>query len=111
MALIGEAGSERECSERDLGGDELTCSELHSQLADIIPESTLAVLSKNARQVHRVNAGFRRDLFKCEILSEPVVKEFTHAPEPRWRVSHAIAPAPARALHEKLEEQSFHDER
>jgi hypothetical protein len=109
MALIGETGAESECSERELGGDELTCGELHSQLADIVPQRAPAVLSKNARQVDRVNAGFRRDRFKCEILSELVVKEFTHALEPRWSLSHAIAAAPSRALRQKLEEQSFHD--
>jgi hypothetical protein len=111
MALIGEAGGGRECSERDLGGDELTCSELHSQLSDIVPQCTPAVLSKNARQVDRVNAGFRRDRFKREIFSEPVVKQFTHPLEPRWSLSDAIARAPSRALGQKLEEQSFHDQR
>ena len=111
MALIGEAGGGRECSERDFGGDELTCSELHSQPADIIPQRAAAVLSKSARQMDRVNAGFRSDRFKREILSELVVKEFTHALEPMWSLSHAIAAAPSRALRQKLEEQSFHDQR
>jgi len=87
MALIGETGAERQGSERELGGDELACGELHSQPADIVPQRAPAVLSKHARQVDRVNAGFRRDRFKREMLGEPVLKEFTHTLEPRWRVS------------------------
>jgi hypothetical protein len=69
------------------------------------------VLSKNPRQVDGVNTGFRRNRFKCEVFSELVVKESTHALEPRWRFSHAIAATPSRAFRQKLEEQSFHDQR
>jgi hypothetical protein len=103
VALVREAGGEGDPGERFIGGDELTSGEVQPQLADVVAQSTPAVLSESAGQVDRVDAGRCRDHFVREILSEPVLKQLLNRLKPAWRLPLRIARAAARTFGQNLE--------
>ena len=82
VALVREAGGEGDHGERLIRGDQLTGGEIHPQLADVISQGRPAVAPKSASQVHGVNSDRRRNCFVRQVLSEPVVKQFSDQSKP-----------------------------
>ena len=111
MALVGEAGRERDLDHRDVGRRELPAGEFDPQLADIVAQGAAVLPAEDAGEVHGMDADRRGDLAEGRPLRKAVVEQLAGPAEPGRRpASHGGEGMPCQ-LGQDLEEQPFQGER
>src|SRR5687767_11322009 len=109
MAVVGEAGAERDLPDRLLAIGERPDGELDPHLPDVLTHGLAVPLTESLREVHRMNAGSIGHVRQTDALAKMAPEVFTGAREPGWHRC-GRAKRRARRFGPQLEENSLQHE-
>ena len=97
MALIGKTRGVGDFRERKVGREKPARGEFDAQTADILADRTADFFAKDAREMHRMNVGLRRQFFERERLGKIFVQKIPRLFQPRRKLFFAAAAGCSRA--------------